>query len=198
MIEAPVMVTGRLVGSIRGEQLGSARSWSSLERGFARTLADFVALAQGNHLRRETERRLSEAVTLAEGRLATIETQRQAIAVLSAPVIDLWQGVLAVPIVGLIDAEGSVELTERLLARLESSGAHSVIVDLTGIEDVDTMTASHLLRMLRSARLLGARSVLCGLSPRVAQTLVQLDVDLSELGLVRGLEQALQLSLRRT
>ena len=196
VLEAPVAVDGRVDGSIRAEPLASSRSWSTLDGHFAGTLADFTALAIDSYRRKQTEERLRETLEIAEQRLRTIEDQRQAIAVLSAPIIDVWQGILAVPIVGHIDAEHSIELTERLLQRIVESGAHSVIVDLTGIEMVDTMTASHLLQMLRSARLLGTRCVLGGISPQIALTMVKLDVDLSEFTLVRNLEQALVACLR--
>jgi rsbT co-antagonist protein RsbR len=142
-------------------------------------------------------RDLRSMVQLAEQRLATIERQRLAIADLSAPIIDVWDGILALPVVGLVDTQRSIEMTERLLERIASSGAESVIVDLTGVDVVDTMTANHLLQMIRSASLLGAFSVLSGISPLIAQTLVQLDVDLAEITTVRNLKEALKTCLRR-
>lgn len=194
-LDAPVIVDGRLEGTIRGELLGSPRSWSTLDIQFAGTLADFTALAIDSFRRKQTEERLRETVEVAERRLRTIRDQRQAIAVLSAPIIDIWKGVLAVPIVGLVDAAHSVELTERLLQRIADRGAHSVILDLTGIETVDTETAHHLLQMLRAARLLGARCVLGGIRSQIAQTIASLGVDLSEFILVRNLAQGLRATL---
>jgi rsbT co-antagonist protein RsbR len=143
-------------------------------------------------------RELRALVEVAEQRLATIERQRLAIADLSAPIIDVWDGVLALPVVGLVDTQRSIEMTERLLQRIADSGATSVIVDLTGVDVVDTMTANHLLQMIRAASLLGAFSVLSGISPQIALTLVQLELDLAELTIVRNLKEALKTCLRRS
>jgi rsbT co-antagonist protein RsbR len=142
-------------------------------------------------------RELRSVVEIAEQRLAMIERQRLAIEDLSAPIIDVWDGVLALPVVGLVDTQRSIEMTERLLQRIAESGAESVIVDLTGVDTVDTMTANHLLQMIRAASLLGAFSVLSGISPQIAQTLVQLEVDLIEITTVRNLKEALKTCLRR-
>lgn len=129
-------------------------------------------------------------------RLETIERQRMAIADLSAPIMDVWDGVIALPIIGLVDTQRSVELTERLLERISASGARSVIVDVTGVDIVDTATANHLLQMIRAASLLGAFCVVSGIAPQVAQTLVQLDVDLSTIRTVRNLKEALKECIR--
>lgn len=133
---------------------------------------------------------------LEQERIETIERQRMAIADLSAPIMDVWDGVIALPIIGLVDTQRSVELTERLLERISSSGARCVIVDVTGVDVVDTATANHLLQMIRAAALLGAFCVVSGISPQVAQTLIQLDVDLSMIRTVRNLKDALKESLK--
>lgn len=133
---------------------------------------------------------------LEQERVETIERQRMAIADLSAPIMDVWDGVIALPIIGLVDTQRSVELTERLLERISTSGARCVVVDVTGVDVVDTATANHLLQMIRAASLLGAFCVVSGISPQVAQTLVQLDVDLSMIRTVRNLKDALKESLK--
>ncbi|MFO0560778.1 MAG: STAS domain-containing protein [Polyangiales bacterium] len=140
-----------------------------------------------------SKRRTAE---LEQERIETIERQRMAIADLSAPIMDVWDGVIALPVIGLVDTQRSVELTERLLERISASGARCVIVDVTGVDVVDTATANHLLQMIRSASLLGAFCVVSGISPQVAQTLVQLDVDLSAIRTVRNLKDALKESLK--
>lgn len=198
MLDAPIRVGGRMIGVICNEQTGVERTWSPSDKQFAAALGDLTALAFESHERRRTADELRSMVELAEQRLETIERQRLAIADLSAPIIDVWDGVLALPVVGLVDTQRSIELTERLLERISVSGAQSVIVDLTGVEVVDTMTANHLLQMIRAASLLGAFSVLSGISPQIAQTLVQLDVDLTEITTVRNLKEALKTCLRRT
>lgn len=197
MLDAPIRVGGRMVGVICNEHTGAARTWTAAEQQFAAGLADFIALAIESHERQQTEAKLRSMIEVAEQRLETIERQRLAIADLSAPIIDVWEGILALPIVGLVDSQRSIELTERLLDRIASSGARSVIVDLTGVDVVDTMTANHLLQMIGAAGLLGAFCVLSGISPLIAQTLVQLQVDLTKITTVRNLEEALKICLRR-
>lgn len=198
MLDAPIRVGGEMIGILCVEHTGPTRTWTASEEQFASALADFIALAIETSERRRTEDDLRSLVDLAEQRLETIERQRLAIADLSAPIIDVWDGILALPVVGLVDTQRSIELTERLLNRIADSGTRSVIVDLTGVDLVDTMTANHLLQMIRAASLLGTFSVLSGISPQIAQTLVQLDVDLSEITTVRNLKEALKVCLRRS
>lgn len=197
MLDAPIRVGGRMIGVICNEHVGEARRWTTSDEQFAAALGDLIALAFESHERKRTSDELRSMVELAEQRLETIERQRLAIADLSAPIIDVWDGILALPVVGLVDTQRSIELTERLLNRIADSGAESVIVDLTGVDVVDTMTANHILQMIRAASLLGAFSVLSGISPQIAQTLVQLDVDLTEITTVRNLKEALKTCLRR-
>lgn len=197
MLDAPIRVGGTMIGVLCIEHTGPKRTWSVSDEQFAGALADFIALAIESSERKRSEEELRGLVGLAEERLETIERQRLAIADLSAPIIDVWDGILALPVVGLVDTQRSIELTERLLNRIASSGTRSVIVDLTGVDIVDTMTANHLLQMIRAASLLGTLSVLSGISPQIAQTLVQLDVDLSEITTVRNLKEALKVCLRR-
>ncbi len=197
LLDAPIRVGGRMIGVICHEQVGPARRWTPSDEQFAAALGDLAALAFESYERRRTADELRAMFELAEQRLEMIERQRLAIADLSAPIIDVWDGVLALPVVGLVDTQRSIELTERLLGRIADTGAESVIVDLTGVDVVDTMTANHILQMIRSASLLGAFSVLSGISPSIAQTLVQLDVDLAEITTVRNLKEALKICLRR-
>jgi rsbT co-antagonist protein RsbR len=198
MLDAPIRVGGRMIGVICNEHIGEPRRWTASDEQFGAALGDLVALAFESAERKLTSDELRSMVELAEQRLETIERQRLAIANLSAPVIDIWDGILVLPVVGLVDTQRSIALTERLLNRIVDAGAESVIVDLTGVDVVDTMTADHILQMLRAASLLGAFSVLSGISPQIAQTLVQLDVDLTEITTVRNLEEALKTCLRRT
>lgn len=127
-----------------------------------------------------------------EEKLLTIERQQIAIRDLSAPVIDIWDGVVTLPIVGTFDTERALEMTERLLQRIVARSAQCVIVDLTGVDVVDSMTADHLIRMTKAAQLLGAFCVVTGIGPDVARTLVDLGVDLGNLITVRNLKEGLQ------
>lgn len=133
---------------------------------------------------------------LNQQRLEIIERQRVAIADLSVPIIDVWQDVVMLPVVGIVDTQRSVEMTQRLLGRVASGGAKCVIIDLTGVDVVDTATADHLIRMLRSVQLLGSTCVISGISPNIAQTLVQLEIDLREIAIVRNLREALKTCFR--
>jgi rsbT co-antagonist protein RsbR len=197
MLDAPIRVGGRMIGVICNEHVGEPRQWTTSDEQFGAALGDLIALAFESAERKRTADELRSMVELAEQRLETIERQRLAIDNLSAPIIDIWEGILVLPVVGLVDTQRSIELTERLLDRIVEAGAESVIVDLTGVAVVDTMTANHILQMLRAASLLGAFSVLSGIGPLIAQTLVQLDVDLTEVTTVRNLEEALKTCLRR-
>lgn len=113
-----------------------------------------------------------------EDKLATIAGQQRAIHELSAPLLDVWDGVLAAPLVGEIDQTRALELTEKLLARVVASRTRWVLLDLTGLREVETGTAEHLLGLARAVRLVGGRCVLTGIHPRTAQTFVELGVHL--------------------
>jgi rsbT co-antagonist protein RsbR len=110
---------------------------------------------------------------------------------LSTPVLQLWRDVLALPLVGSIDEERAATILERLLGMVAQQRARHVIIDVTGTETVDTATAAHLLRISQAVRLLGARCILCGLRPDVAQAMTMLGVSLHELRSSRNLHTAL-------
>ena len=196
MLDAPLNVGGEMIGVTCNEHTGAPRTWSAFDQLCASALADFAALAFNSQRRQQTEDALRSAIEIAEERLQIIEEQRLAIADLSAPIIDLWDGILALPIIGSVNAERSMRMTEQLLNRIVRSGTRAVIVDLTGVDVVDTMTANYLLQMVRATRLLGANCVLSGMSPSIAQSLVSLHIDLTEIVTVRSLEDALKVCMR--
>jgi len=138
---------------------------------------------------------LERSRTDLEDKLLTIERQQLAIRDLSAPVIDIWEDVVTLPIVGTFDTERALEMTERLLQRIVSRSARCVIIDLTGVDVVDSMTADHLIRMTKAAQLLGTFCVVTGIGPDVARTLVDLGVDLGNLTTVRNLKEGLRTCL---
>lgn len=104
-------------------------------------------------------------------RAALIERLRGAVKALSTPILAVSRGVLALPIVGELDGARAAEMSERLLERIVSAGARGVIIDITGVDDVDEASAQHLLRMVQGAELLGAYAVVVGVSPSVASWL---------------------------
>lgn len=124
----------------------------------------------------------------------TIDQQRQTISELQTPVIQVWDRILALPIVGGLDTARTQEMNEALLQKIVDTGAEIVIVDITAVPVVDTAVAKHLLETVAAARLLGSEVLMVGLSTRTAITLVHLGVDLSGVitrtTMAKGLELA--------
>lgn len=108
-----------------------------------------------------------------------ISRQQQEMLELSTPVVQLWEGVLAVPLIGTLDSERTQVVMENLLQRIMSSGADIAIIDITGVPTVDTLVAQHLLKTISAARLMGADCIISGIRPQIAQTMVHLGVDLN-------------------
>jgi rsbT co-antagonist protein RsbR len=148
-------------------------------------------------LAREQERSGTYQKELEE-KLATIEVQRAAIRELSTPIIEVWEGVLCLPVVGVLDSTRSAEMTEALLSAIVEKKAECAIIDITGIQVMDTGTADHFLRMARAVRLLGANCMLTGINPAIAQTIIHMGVDLSGIITHRTMRNALQRYVIRT
>jgi len=125
-------------------------------------------------------------------RLSTIERQKDAIQNLSVPIIEVWAGVLCVPVVGVLDSQRAAELTSTLLLSVVEKRSRHVIVDVTGIEAMDTSSADHFLRIARSVTLLGAQCLLSGMHPNVARTIVHMGVELHGLESHRTMREALK------
>lgn len=140
----------------------------------------------------EAQRRTQAYQRDLEEKLATIERQQIAIRELSTPVIEVWSGVLCLPVVGIMDTTRSAEMTDALLRSVADKKARCAIIDITGIEVMDTGTADHFMRMARAVRLLGAECYLTGISPSIAQTIVHMGVDLRGIVTYRTLRDALQ------
>jgi rsbT co-antagonist protein RsbR len=132
-----------------------------------------------------------------EEKLATIELQRTAIRELSTPIMEVWEGVLCLPIVGVLDSVRSAEMTETLLRAIMDKKARCAIIDITGIQVMDTATADHFIRMAKAVRLLGAECVLTGINPNIAQTIVAMGLELSGIATHRSLRSALQYYVAR-
>lgn len=154
-------------------------------------------LVQKNREILEAERARNEALEkLRQHQEELIQKQQIALQEMSTPILDIWNGVLALPIIGIVDSSRSAQIMERLLSAIVAKRCHWVLIDVTGVEVIDTHTASHFLRIADAVRLLGARCVLTGMKPAVAQTIVQLDVDLSEMQTRRNLRQGLMHCIR--
>lgn len=122
--------------------------------------------------------------------------QRDEILELSTPVIQVWDNVLVLPIIGTLDSVRAARLTESLLERIAEFQAQVVILDISGVPTIDTQVAQHLLRTVQAATLMGATSILCGVRPETAQAIVHLGIDLGQLRSRTILRDALQLAIQ--
>lgn len=120
-----------------------------------------------------------------------IERQRDEMLELSTPVVELWEGVLTLPLIGTLDSLRAQEVMENLLQAIVDRQAEVVIVDITGVKTVDTQVAQHLLRTAAAVRLMGAQCIISGISPKIAQTMVQLGVDVGEVRTRSSIRNAL-------
>lgn len=111
---------------------------------------------------------------------------------LSTPIISVWDGVLTLPIIGMVDTVRGAEMMEQLLARVAQDQAEYVVIDITGVSVVDTRTADSFIRMSEAVRLVGAQCFLTGISPAIAQTIAQLGIDTSRIRTLRRLSDALK------
>lgn len=128
--------------------------------------------------------------------LETIDQQRRAIQELSTPILQLWEGILVLPVIGFVDSGRSQQMMERLLEEIVERQARHVIIDVTGVAVMDTQTADYFTKIFNSVRLLGAQCLLTGIRPAVAQTLVHIGVQLDQVTTRRNLQQGLQECLR--
>jgi rsbT co-antagonist protein RsbR len=126
-----------------------------------------------------------------------IADQATAMLELSTPVVRLWDGIIAVPLVGTLDSARTQVVMERLLDTLVASGADHAVIDITGVPTVDTEVAQHLLKTVGAARLLGAECTISGIRPQVAQTIVSLGIDFGDIATKATLADALALALRQ-
>src|SRR5207344_186628 len=113
-----------------------------------------------------------------KSREATIARQQQELLELSTPVVQLWEGILALPLIGTLDSERTQIVMESLLQQVVETGASIAIIDITGVPTVDTLVAQHLLKTIAAARLMGADCIISGIRPQIAATIVHLGVDL--------------------
>jgi rsbT co-antagonist protein RsbR len=135
--------------------------------------------------------------TFAAAREQIIADQSLAVLELSTPVVRLWDGVIAVPLVGMLDSARTQLVMEKLLDTLVTTGASQAVIDITGVPTVDTEVAQHLLKTVNAARLLGAECVVCGIRPQVAQTIVSLGIEFGDITTKATLADALAHALRR-
>jgi rsbT co-antagonist protein RsbR len=136
--------------------------------------------------------------TYAAAREQIIADQALAMLELSTPVIRLWDGVIAVPLVGALDSARTQLVMEKLLETLVATGADHAVLDITGVPTVDTEVAQHLFKTVSAARLLGAECIVSGIRPQVAQTMVSLGIEFGDIATKATLADALAHALRRS
>ena len=140
---------------------------------------------------------LFTAEAFMKSREEVIARQQRELLELSTPVVSLWEGVLALPLIGTLDSERTQVVMENLLQRIVDTGASLAIIDITGVPTVDTLVAQHLLKTIGAARLMGADCIISGIRPQIAQTVVHLGVDLGNVMTKATLAAAFQLALAR-
>jgi rsbT co-antagonist protein RsbR len=136
-----------------------------------------------------SERELREKLELIARQSATIRA-------LATPIIQVWDDVLCLPVIGTVDSARTADMMKGLLDAIVREQARYAIVDLTGVEVVDTATADHLIQLFRAAKMLGVDGVLCGIRPAVAQTVVALGLELKSVRTIRTLRDALKWCIR--
>lgn len=126
-----------------------------------------------------------------------ITRQQQELLELSTPVVELWHGVLAVPLIGTLDSNRTQVVMQNLLEAIVAKESRLAIIDITGVPTVDTLVAQHLLKTVAAARLMGAECIISGIRPQIAQTIIHLGVDLGNVITKASLADALQVALRK-
>jgi rsbT co-antagonist protein RsbR len=127
-----------------------------------------------------------------------INRQQQELIELSTPVVKLWDGVLALPMIGTLDSARTQLVMETLLQRIVETGSEIAIIDITGVPTVDTLTAQHLLKTVTAIRLMGADCIISGIRPQIAQTIVHLGIDLEGVTTKATLADALAVALKQS
>jgi len=127
-----------------------------------------------------------------------IGRQQEELLELSTPVVKLWDGILALPMIGTLDSARTQIVMESLLQKIVESGSELAIIDITGVPTVDTVTAQHLLKTVTAIRMMGADCIISGIRPQIAQTIVHLGIDLQGVTTKATLADALALALKRS
>ena len=135
--------------------------------------------------------------TFQKAREEVINRQQREMLELSTPVVKLWEGILALPMIGTLDSSRTQVVMESLLQKVVETGAQIAILDITGVPTVDTLVAQHLLKTVTALRLMGAECIISGVRPQIAQTIVHLGVDLSAVTTKASLADAFAVALQR-
>jgi rsbT co-antagonist protein RsbR len=156
-----------------------------------RTMGDFISF--GTFV---DELALFTFASYAQAREEVIADQAEQLLELATPVVKLWDGVVAVPLVGTLDSARAQVVMERLLQTLVDTGSPYAIIDITGVPAVDTQVAQHILKTVVAARLMGAECIISGIRPQIAQTIVALGIEFGDIATKSSLADALRHVLR--
>jgi PAS domain S-box-containing protein len=190
LLRVPAAYAGRLVGVLGIDAIREVKPWDDGARLLLQAVGEMFAVTLE---RKHAEEALHEVIAHEEQLRNVIQAQGEAIQTLSTPIMQVWDGVLALPIMGSVDGRRATEIMDKLLHKIVETQSGFAILELTGVDEIDPSTALHLAKMLRSIELLGARGVVAGVNPPVAETLASLDVPLpSELCFQRDLMHALR------
>jgi len=206
-------------GDIRSEGMGEVRallnemSFARARQGYTPTETASAVFALKEPVRgRLSDQQMAEFVefstlidqlglftfeTFAAARESVIMSQTEQLLELSTPVVKLWDGVLAVPLVGTLDSARTQVVMETLLQTLVDTGSAHAIIDITGVAAVDTQVAQHLLKTVVAARLMGAECIISGIRPQIAQTVVALGIEFGDIPTKATLADALRHVLRQ-
>lgn len=170
---------GELERLVAGERATAADLAAALDR-----------LRAENEIRRKAEREAQE-------RLALIEAQRRDLDRLSTPIMEIWDGVLSLPLVGTLSGARAQAIMDRLLAEIQRTGSRFALIDVTGVDAIDSATADSLIKIARATRLLGAECVITGIRPAVAHTMVHLDTQFATIVTLATVRDGLKYCMQR-
>lgn len=179
---------------ILGEHTGDVYIWefqNLISKRWYRCIDKAIPWTTGKHVRLEIAIDVTELKKFEE----ELEAKNKTIMELSTPVIQLWEGVVAAPLIGTLDSERTQQFMERLLDTIIRTKSPVALVDITGVPTIDTQTAQHIIESITAARLLGTQVILTGVSPSIAQTLVHLGIDLSDIETKSSLAAGFQVAL---
>ena len=187
--------TTQTINTARNDEIGQlAKSFSAMRESINRQVG---LMKEENEKRAKAEADAIRQSDALREKLEVISAQQEAIRKLTTPVLEIGDGLIALPIVGYIDTQRASEMTDDLLEKVIAMNARGVIVDITGIDVIDTKTADHFIKMAKAVRMLGATAVITGISPAIAQTLTHIDVDLVGISTLRTLKDGMIYLLRR-
>ncbi|MBW2262029.1 MAG: PAS domain S-box protein [Deltaproteobacteria bacterium] len=169
-----------------------------VEKGNLKVRVGESTLSSPDELMASLARALNKTIEGVDNNIETISRMQQmVIQELSTPLLQIWEGVIVLPVIGVVDTRRSAQIMERMLAEIVARQARYVILDITGVEVVDTRTADHFIKVVKASSLLGAKCIITGIRPAVAQTLVDIGVDLSSIKTLGNLREGLAECIRR-